>query len=197
MHLWIQPALLVYEIMFAVGSKLLTTTHFKLGIKKRKTCIINIFPRFLISSFLHCEMSVVWQIWGRKNSLLSPSDDYVPTINMFPIVAKKEVKKEWKTGRDGFHPKLKQQVLCLSASERTTKAKHVLISRPSNTLDVYCSERNQGFAWKQLVARCLRLWKLHWARIQDSSADGVGMSCCIFCKNQHCRSGLFFELLGS
>ena len=47
---------------------------------------------------------------------------------MFPIVAKKEVKKEWKTGRDGFHPKLKQQVLCLSASERTTKAKHVLIS---------------------------------------------------------------------
>lgn len=71
MHLWIQPALLVYEIMFVLGSKLLTTTHFKLGIKKRKTCIINIFPPFLISSFLHCEMSVVWQIWGRKNSLES------------------------------------------------------------------------------------------------------------------------------
>ena len=47
---------------------------------------------------------------------------------MFPIVPKREVKKEWKTGRDGFHPKLKQQVLCLSASERTIKAKHVLIS---------------------------------------------------------------------
>ena len=142
-------------------------------------------------------MFVVWQIWGRKNSLLSPSDDYVPTINMFPIVPKREVKKEWKTGRDGFHPKLKQQVLCLSASERTIKAKHVLISRPSNTLDVYSSERDQGFAWKQLMAWCLWLWKLHWARIQDLSADGIGMRCCIFCKNQHCRSGLFFELLGS
>ena len=44
-------------------------------------------------------------------------------------------------GRDGFHPKLKQQVLCLSASERTIKAKQVLISHPSNTLDVYSSER--------------------------------------------------------
>lgn len=142
-------------------------------------------------------MSVVWQTWRRKNSLLSPSDDYVTTINIFPIVAKREVKKEWKTGRDGFHPKLKQQVLCLSASKRTIKANHVLTSRPSNTLDVYSSERDQGFAWKQLVACCLRLWKLHWARIQDSSADGIGMRCCIFCKNLHCRSGLFFELLGS
>ena len=105
--------------------------------------------------------------------------------------------KSKKNGKQGGMAFTQNSSSRSSASERTIKANHVLISCPSNTLDVYSSERDQVFVWKQLVACCLQLWKLHWARIQDSSADGTGMRCCIFCKNQHCRSGLFFELLGS
>lgn len=120
-------------------------THFKLGTKEEGLCIVNnVFPCSYNHLFSIRGISVIWQIWERTNSLVIPFDGCVTAINTFPTVAEREVKREWRTGTDGIHPKRKWQVLPVSSSERTIKANHVLISRPSNRLDGYPSERDQG-----------------------------------------------------
>lgn len=49
-----------------------------------------------------------------------PSNDCLTTINTFPIVAKKEVNKEWRTGTEDTDPKLKWQLLSISQDKKQT-----------------------------------------------------------------------------
>lgn len=68
--------------------------------QKERLCIIyNVFHLFLQPSSLHWEISEVWHIWGRTNSLMIPSNNYLMAINKSPIVAQREVRENGGQGQ--------------------------------------------------------------------------------------------------
>lgn len=90
MHLRGWPALLFLGYyLFWVPS--LWTQSISTWEQKERLCIIyNVSHLFLQPSSLHWEISEVWQIWGRTNSLVIPSDNCLMAINKSPIVHKKK-----------------------------------------------------------------------------------------------------------
>lgn len=108
-----------------------------------------------------------------------PSNDCLTAINTFPIVAKREVNKEWRTGTEDTNPKFKWQLRSLPHGKTNIQGNYVLRS-PRLTGWMNTLERDQGSQWKQLVTWGPRLWKLHlvWTQHpwQVESASGVTCS---------------------
>lgn len=74
-----------------------------------------------------------------------PSNDCFTAINIFPIVAKREVNKEWRTGTEDTNPKLKWQLLSISQGKKQTSKAIMSSSLTFLTGWMNTLEKDQGF----------------------------------------------------
>lgn len=126
-----------------------------------------------------------------------PSNDCFTAINTFPIVAKREVNKEWRTGTEDTNPKLKWQLRSISQEKQTNiKGNYVLLSHFSNRLDEYPWERPRLLmeTTSDLGATTV---EIAFGLDPACLGNGISVRWNMFCKKRHCRCGLFFELLVS